>query len=143
MRPDGETALVSLSSFTEDAAAELRWAFGEAESKGATSYVLDLRGNPGGEPQEAVAAASLFLDGGQTVYFRENAGGGRERIEAADPTPFSGGDEASVSAPLVVLVDGGSASPRRSSPAPSRTTGAPAWSARGRPERGRCSPSSR
>jgi carboxyl-terminal processing protease len=108
--PQGETALVSLSSFTEDVAADLRSAFGEAESRGATSYVLDLRGNPGGELEEAVAAASLFLDGGQTVYVREDAGGERERIEAADPTPFSGGDEAPVSAPLVVLVDGGSAS---------------------------------
>ncbi len=108
--PDGETAMVSLSSFTEDAAAELRSAFGEAEREGATSYVLDLRGNPGGELEEAVAAAALFLDGGQTVYVREDAGGERERIEAADPTPFSGGDEAPVSAPLVVLVDGGSAS---------------------------------
>jgi carboxyl-terminal processing protease len=75
--PGGETALVSLSSFTEDAAAELRSAFGEAESEGATSYVLDLRGNPGGELEEAVAAASLFLDGPDRL--RPGGRGGRAR----------------------------------------------------------------
>lgn len=107
---DGETAVVALSSFTEDAASELMEAFEEAKEAGASRYVLDLRGNPGGELEEAVSAAGLFLRRGETAYVREDAGGEREKVEAADPTPFSGGDAAPVAGPLVVLVDEGSAS---------------------------------
>lgn len=108
--PDGETAVVALSSFTEDAAAELGEAFEEAERSGAERYVLDLRGNPGGELEEAVAAAGFFLQVGKTAYVREGAEGRRESIEVADPMPFSVGNGAPVKAPLVVLVDGDSAS---------------------------------
>jgi carboxyl-terminal processing protease len=37
---------------------------------GAAGIVLDLRGNPGGVLREAVATASLFLDGGAVVTLR-------------------------------------------------------------------------
>lgn len=106
----GETAVVSLSSFTEDAASELRESFDEADKAGARRYVLDLRGNPGGELEEAVAAAGLFLEGGRTVYVREDAAGERAKVAVPDPTAFSGGSAPPVTAPLVVLVDEGSAS---------------------------------
>lgn len=106
---DGSAAVVKLSSFTEDAAAELGEAFEEAEGAGAERYVLDLRANPGGELEEAVSAAGLFLDAGHTVYVREDAGGERQRVEAPDPSPFSQGPPP-VTEPVVVLVDGTSAS---------------------------------
>ena len=105
----GRTAVVALSSFTEDASSELRSAFEAAEEAGAGRFVLDLRGNPGGELEEAVAAAGLFLEDGETAYVRQDAEGERQKIEARDPTPFSQ-DAPPVTEPLVVLVDEGSAS---------------------------------
>jgi len=67
-----------------------------------TGLVLDLRGNPGGYVNEAVAVASQFLRGG-TVYLARDASG-RET-----PTPVSPGGIAT-SIRLVVLVDRGTAS---------------------------------
>ena len=104
------TAVVALSSFSEDAASELAEAFEDAERAGAARYVLDLRGNPGGELEEAVFSAGLFLEAGRTVYVREDANGDREKVEAADPAALAGGDGPRVTAPVVVLVDGASAS---------------------------------
>ncbi|MCW2777379.1 MAG: C-terminal processing peptidase-3 [Frankiales bacterium] len=63
--------------------------------------LLDLRGNPGGRLDEAVATASAFLDGGPVVsYTRRDAG--RRTLTATGH-----GD---TTTPLVVLVDGGTAS---------------------------------
>jgi carboxyl-terminal processing protease len=63
--------------------------------------VLDLRGDPGGLLDEAVETASVFLDGGLVATY-EPQGAAPERLDA---TP--GGD---TTTPLVVLVDGGTAS---------------------------------
>ena len=103
----GETdvAHVSLSSFSEDSAGDLRQAFEEARSAGARRFVLDLRNNPGGRVDQAVETAGYFLDPGSVVYLREEATGGRQKVEASED------DGAGViDAPLVVLVNEGSAS---------------------------------
>lgn len=65
--------------------------------------VLDLRNNPGGVLEAAVAVADAFLDGGVIVSAK---GRTPESNFAMDATP---GDELS-GAPIVVLVNGGSAS---------------------------------
>ncbi len=67
-----------------------------------SGLVLDLRGNPGGYVNEAVAVASEFLRGG-TVYLARDAAG------RVTPIPASPGGIAT-SIPLVVLVDRGTAS---------------------------------
>ncbi|MDP9439104.1 MAG: S41 family peptidase [Actinomycetota bacterium] len=82
----------------------------EARAAGARRFVLDLRGNAGGELEQAVLAAGLFLDGGSVVYVREEAGGERERVLSPAPEAFGASGRALVGEPLVVLVDGGSAS---------------------------------
>ena len=66
----------ALSSFRPDRPSELKQARDEAIAAGATSLVLDLRGNPGGYVDQAVDAASLFIPEG-TVYVRELASGER------------------------------------------------------------------
>ena len=67
----------------------------------ARALVLDLRSNPGGLLDEAVAVADQFLDGGLIV---------RLTLEGADEQMFSAGSGGDLARPLVVLVDRGTAS---------------------------------
>ena len=66
----------------------------------AHGVLLDLRGDPGGLVDEAVKVAGAFLDGGRVVSYQER--GASHVLDAA-----RGGD---TTTPLVVLVDGGTAS---------------------------------
>ena len=101
--PDSGVAHVLLSSFSDDAAGELREAFGEAREAGAERFVLDLRNNPGGRLDQAVEVAGFFLEPRSIAYVRKDASGEREPIEAEGETGLT-------DAPLVVLVNNGSAS---------------------------------
>ena len=92
--------MVRVAAFTRGVGREVRRAvLGRAERH--SGVVLDLRGNPGGLLDEAVETASVFLTGGVVVIY-ERSGARPERLDAA-----AGGDTAT---PLVVLVDGGTAS---------------------------------
>jgi carboxyl-terminal processing protease len=97
-----KTAMLRLEQFSTGADAELRTAIAELKAAGADRIVFDLRGNPGGYVNEAVAVASEFLSSG-TVYIERNAKG-EEKASNVKP----GG--AATDIPLVVLVDGGTAS---------------------------------
>jgi carboxyl-terminal processing protease len=101
--PDTDVALVRLASFTNDSATEVRDTFEEAQAAGARRFILDLRDNPGGRLDQAVEIAGDFLKPGSVVYIRQEASGEREKIEVED------GAEP-IEAPLVVLVNEGSAS---------------------------------
>jgi carboxyl-terminal processing protease len=102
MVPGTNTAMLRLVQFSTGSAAELRAARDAATAAGATSFILDLRGNPGGYVGEAVDSASLFLDH-KTVYIRELADGQRIPVVTNDQIPAT-------DAPLVVLIDQGTAS---------------------------------
>ncbi|MFC8454662.1 S41 family peptidase [Kitasatospora sp. NPDC057223] len=87
---------IAVRAFTSGVADQVR-----AAARGAhAGVVLDLRGNSGGLVEEAVAAASVFLDGGPVASYQ--ARGERRELTAA-----RGGDTRT---PLVVLVDGGTMS---------------------------------
>ncbi len=101
--PGTDVAHVLLSSFSDDAAGELREAFGEAREAGAERFILDLRNNPGGRLDQAVEVAGFFLEPGSIAYVRKDASGEREPIEVE-------GEPGLTDAPLVVLVNNGSAS---------------------------------
>ncbi|CAN5235776.1 S41 family peptidase [soil metagenome] len=58
---------VQLSDFTPDAGKEVKNAVVSLKDKGATSIVLDLRGNPGGLLFEAVNICNIFIPKGKTV----------------------------------------------------------------------------
>ncbi len=101
--PNTDTAHVGLERFAKDSAEELATAFEEARAAGAESFILDLRNNPGGQVDQAVAMAEDFLEPESVIYVREDASGKQEEIRVpggAEPT----------NAPMVVLVNGGSAS---------------------------------
>ena len=65
--------------------------------------VLDLRGNPGGLLQQAVKVADLFLDDGPILETR-----GRHPDSVQDYV--AGGDDVARGLPLVILIDGNTAS---------------------------------
>lgn len=102
MVPGTRIALLRLLQFSNGAGAELLAQRDAAIAAGAESFILDLRNNPGGFVHEAVNVASLFLDG-QTVYIRETADGQRIPDSTNPDIPPS-------DLPLVVLIDGGTAS---------------------------------
>lgn len=100
--PGTRTALIRLLQFSDEAGADVAAAVREARDAGARSLILDLRGNPGGLLDQAVAVSEVFLPSG-TIY-REVARDGSVREITAD------GPVTDATLPLVVLVDGGSAS---------------------------------
>ncbi len=94
-------AHLELLQFTTNVADELRGEIEGALEDGADGVVLDLRGNPGGLLRESVNVASVFLDEEVVVRVQERSGQEETLTAAGDPA----GDF-----PLVVLVDGGTAS---------------------------------
>jgi len=74
-----------------------------AEKSGLKGLVLDLRNNPGGLLNQAVRVTDLFLDSGMIVYTDG-------RIESQKQKFFAQKDGTWADFPLVVLVNGGSAS---------------------------------
>ncbi len=98
-RSDGPVGVLTISRFSESTAADARAALAALDRGGARALVLDLRGNPGGIVDQAIAVADLFLDRGTIVSVRQR--GGTERRSAhAGATDL----------PLIALVDGGTAS---------------------------------
>lgn len=74
-----------------------------AEKGGLKGLVLDLRNNPGGLLTQAVRVSDLFLDSGLIVYTEG-------RIEAQKQKYFAQKEGSWMDFPVVVLVNGGSAS---------------------------------
>jgi carboxyl-terminal processing protease len=103
MVPGTHVADIALTEFSDGASAQLKTALAAATKAGATSIILDLRGNPGGYASEAQAVASEFLASG-TVYLTEDAAGKQTQVKV-DPN-LTLKDQP----PLVVLVDHDSAS---------------------------------
>jgi len=98
--------VIRLYSFNALAEMKMQEALREYVQSGTRSMVLDLRGNPGGYLQSAVAIASYFLPTGKVVV-REHYGENDEeklyRSQGRTLREFSPNE-------LVVLIDNGSAS---------------------------------
>jgi len=97
----GDVGYVALRGFPLDAATQLRAALQRLAARGARATVLDLRGNGGGYESAAVHVASLFIPAGPIVANQGRRG--PRAVEDADGDALPPG-------PLVVLVDGDSAS---------------------------------
>jgi len=74
-----------------------------AEKNTIKGIVLDLRNNPGGVLQAAVEVVDLFIDEGLIVYTEGRIQESATRFDAS-------GDSETVLQPLIVLINGGSAS---------------------------------
>jgi len=95
---------IKLNSFTQTAGQEVRNAIKELKEQGAQKLVLDLRGNGGGLLRESVNIVNLFVPKNELVV--ETKG----RIAEWDKTYKTLSEPLDAGIPLVVLVDGGSAS---------------------------------
>ncbi len=96
-----EVGYIRLSQFSANATEEVEKAVKTLEKQGAKGYILDLRNNPGGLLQAGIEIARLFLDQGTIVYTVNRQGmlGSFESV-----------DSAITDAPLVLLVNKGTAS---------------------------------
>ncbi|MGB0749508.1 MAG: S41 family peptidase [Magnetospiraceae bacterium] len=106
-RTEGDIGYIRIVSFNELVEDGLQKAFRDIrKSLGGNlkGYVLDLRGNPGGLLDQAVAVADAFLNRGDIVTIRSRSRFPGERVYSAHR-----GDEAN-GLPLVVLINGSSAS---------------------------------
>ncbi len=101
---DESVAYVPLQVFRGTASSEVRGAVDSLVAEGATTLVLDLRGNPGGLLEEGIAVSELFLAAGDAIVETRGRGRGQSRELR------SGGTGAYAELPVVVLVDGTSAS---------------------------------
>jgi carboxyl-terminal processing protease len=101
-RDGHKIGVVELLGFSAGAHGALRREIDDLTERGADRLVLDLRGNGGGLLSEAVLVSSLFIEDGEIVSVR-----GRARPERSEDAE---GDAIDEDIPMVVLVDGGSAS---------------------------------
>ena len=99
---EGDIAHVTMLQFSNNTAEQVREAMEELRDQGAKGYILDLRGNPGGFLDEAVDVASLFVEKDKTILYTLDKYNQKKEYRS-----YGG---SFIGAPLVVLIDGGSAS---------------------------------
>lgn len=101
----GKLGYIRLSRFGEKSASELRHARDRLLKEGARGLVLDLRNNPGGLLKAAVEVGDLFLNKGRLIVYQQ---GRKGIVPRTDYFARDGEDDEKF--PVVVLVNGGSAS---------------------------------
>ena len=106
---EGGIGVISVNEFSRDVGADVRQALLSLRKEAPgrlNGLVLDLRRNPGGSLDEAVALSDLFLTEGQIVSQRGR--NSRDTIYYDSETVYRGDIAAGL--PMVVLIDAGSAS---------------------------------
>ena len=106
---EGDVAVLRLARFTEQAYPGIKKAIADiyAQNKGAPKgIILDLRNNPGGLVDQAVYVSDAFLKEGAVVLTRGRSDSESTRYDAK-PDDL---DAKLADIPLVVLINGGSAS---------------------------------
>lgn len=104
-RPEGDVAYIKLSSFNQRTAQALREAMEQArrDIRHLKGFILDLRGNPGGLLDQAVAVSDMFIERGLILSTR---GRHPESLQVFHATS----NDLAQSLPVVTLVNGASAS---------------------------------
>lgn len=96
-------AHIAIEAFGDQANTQLVQLMDDMRNQGAQGFVIDVRMNPGGEAEQAVSVTSQFLPLGATIYEAKNAQGDVRLVKDTKT-----GSAASI--PIVVLIDGGTAS---------------------------------
>lgn len=92
---------IRLIEFSAHASEQMKAAIKDLETQNVDGFVLDLRGNPGGLLNASIEIAEMWLNKGFIVHTVDRKG--KQDDVIAHPTALT-------QRPLVVLVDGGSAS---------------------------------
>ncbi|EAW35617.1 carboxyl-terminal processing protease CtpC [Lyngbya sp. PCC 8106] len=97
----GTVGYIRLNTFSANAADEMREAITDLEKQNVSGYILDLRSNPGGLLYASIEIARMLMDEGDIVSTVDRRGElDRQRANS----------RALTDKPMVVLIDGGSAS---------------------------------
>ena len=99
--PEGPIGYIRLTQFSSNASGEMQEAIESLEAENVVGYILDLRSNPGGLLYSSIEIARMWLDDGAIVSTVNRQGIVDEEVA---------NNRALTDKPLVVLVDGGSAS---------------------------------
>jgi carboxyl-terminal processing protease len=99
--PNGNVGYIRLVQFSANAPQEMKAAIEKLEKQKVNGYILDLRSNPGGLLYTSIDIARMWLRDGAIVSTVDRQG--EQERERAN-------NKALTNKPLVVLVDGGSAS---------------------------------
>lgn len=102
--PDTDLGYMYIAQFTRETAIDFRSALTSLIDKNIRGLVIDLRGNPGGLLDTVVSMCSYFLDKNDLVIYTQ----GREK--AHQKKYFAHGGLKFRDIPIVILIDGGSAS---------------------------------
>ncbi|WP_414618844.1 carboxyl-terminal processing protease CtpB [Calothrix sp. CCY 0018] len=103
LRKEGnrQVGYIRLREFSAHAAEQMQRAIRKLNASNVDGFVLDLRGNPGGLLNASIEIARMWLDEGSIVRTEDRKGG--SELTKANSTALT-------NRPLVVLVDGNSAS---------------------------------
>jgi carboxyl-terminal processing protease len=105
---DGDIAYIRITQFTEQTADGLKAALDKLHAEippdKFKGYILDLRNNPGGLLDQSIEVVNAFVDKGEIVSTRGRNPDDAQRFNARPGGDLSNGK------PLVVLINGGSAS---------------------------------
>ncbi|HBG58300.1 MAG TPA: peptidase S41, partial [Porphyromonadaceae bacterium] len=99
-----ETGYFHYGSFTANSAERVKETVSELKQKGATSLIIDLRGNGGGILDEAVNVVNLFVPKGEEIVYTKG------KVKQWDRSYHTQNQPLDEIIPIVVLIDTGSAS---------------------------------
>lgn len=99
-----DVGYVKLRSFHKTTEEELEEALRDLGEQRIKSLVLDLRNNPGGLLEQAIAVANVFLEGGNLIVYTKG------RLPNQNMKGFAKSEGFHVTYPVAVIINGGSAS---------------------------------
>ncbi|SHG82524.1 S41 family peptidase [Winogradskyella jejuensis] len=99
-----DTGYIVLRKFNKKASSQTIKALNSLKNLGAKNIVLDLRGNPGGLLNEAVNIVNIFVPKDQLVVTTKS------KVKKYNKTYYTKRDPIDLEIPVVVLIDGKSAS---------------------------------
>ena len=105
-RPEGNVGYIRIPAFADGTAKHVEQAVRDLKQRIGSrlkGYVLDLRDNPGGPPDQAIQVADDFLSSGEIVFIRGRTPQSSRRFDAS-PGDIADGK------PVVVLINSGTAS---------------------------------
>jgi carboxyl-terminal processing protease len=98
------TGYIVLRKFNAKTSAETKSALRDLKNQGAEKLILDLRGNPGGLLREAVNVTNIIVPKNQQVVTPNS------KVKKYNKTYYTSKEPMDTEIPLVVLIDGSSAS---------------------------------